>query len=299
MDLEGPIDEQRVNSFQEWVELYFPKGPMKNTKWQPFATDPGYIADYLKACERMEDFEVEEMDEALGMILRFCHCLPDSNRTEVWSIDRQQQVRILANLEYYQLVKIGSGTGKGRASRRANTYTGKMELKRRMLEMKGYTRGVAKRAVNLQKMVARGEFSKKSGSARQKVPPKKGKAQEKAMSSSCGIGDLQLPVASGNLAVTPDEDNIYGGGREKGKGVQLQIQIQIQKPSSSGPDDLSSPKAPSVKEDLQGKSKEKNKYRSGRAKDKRVPPKRGKRKEKKTSGSSGNDNLSSPKAKCL
>lgn len=169
--LQGPISEQKVDSFFDRHDLYFPTEPLPNkSRWQDLTVDPGYIAEYETTCSGLVSSDVEKIRDGLATILSFCQCLPESNKADIWIV-RQNRVRVLANPRYYRLRRIGSEAGTRGSDRRANTYTGKIKLKQKMLELKGFSGGVAQQAVKIHQKQMN---AKRTGKAKgRRAPPKK------------------------------------------------------------------------------------------------------------------------------
>jgi hypothetical protein len=177
------IDEsRRVRSFAERRELYFPPSlDGLSCHWETFATEPGYINEYHRICDKRSVEDIIRLNDHLEELLSNCQCLPNScrggsqgksGRDVVWDI-KNKCVVILTNPLFYKLQKVGNG-GQQRKMRRAPTHTAKKQLLVSFLEHQGVTTRVAKRAVNWSKSIAK----RRSGKAKnRRAPPQRNPAK--------------------------------------------------------------------------------------------------------------------------
>lgn len=193
----GSIVGRRVKSFEKRRSLYFPDTTdgLAGT-WEVFGRGTGYIKQYTDICDGKSADDIVQINEGLSKLLSLCECLPDSHRGEnarggrlrqtLWNIEKECVV-MLTNPLYYKLLTIGRGK-KRMGNRRAPTHTGPRMLEVALLEVAGYPRQVASRAINMSKAMNK----RRSGKAKnRRQPPKKKPIQHVAEDDESELEDDQ------------------------------------------------------------------------------------------------------------
>jgi hypothetical protein len=106
----GNIPGRRVLSFSRRRELYFPGLVELKGFWGALGDRSGYIGQYHHTHTMLSPEEVEKLDDALGMLLSQCQCLPISVRGEkensrgnrIWDM-QGEMVLVHSNPEYYKV----------------------------------------------------------------------------------------------------------------------------------------------------------------------------------------------------
>ena len=153
------VSGRHVSTFAGRLNLYFPLETQEplGKFWQGFVIEPGYIHEFW---ERMKDPEHrDELPRCLEELLGQCQCLPDSARSKstnrAWHVHQKRMV-ILTNPRFYCIREVGkkgtvSSKRLDREQRAAPAHRSERERKILMLQAAGYTREIAKRAVNAQR----------------------------------------------------------------------------------------------------------------------------------------------------
>lgn len=195
---------RRVPSFEERVSLYFVEaGQDLQNHWAPLARNPGYIEKYRAEKNKLEDQDLkEQLDLALGKMLSYCQCLPNSkldNSGGIWEV-KQGKVILLSNPHYYRLRTVGSVPGQKRRARGAPAHATDRQLFRTLLELEGYSPDIANQTLRMEGVVKKMRSKSRSRKAKNfRVPPKRGAASR---------GNLQENVdEEGEPEEEPEEEN--------------------------------------------------------------------------------------------
>lgn len=171
----------RAPSFAERASLYFVEAGQDLKKhWAPFARNPGYIAKYRMEKRNLEDDDKDRLDLALGKMLSYCQCLPNSKLDNagtgcVWDV-KQGNVILLSNPHYYKLRVVGLAGEKQRRARGPPAHATNWQLSMALLELEGYTAHVAKQTLRMEGVVKKTQSkNRRTGKAKNfRVPPKRG-----------------------------------------------------------------------------------------------------------------------------
>jgi hypothetical protein len=176
-NIHGDIPGPKAPSFASRSGLYFVRAASKQLGgvWEPLAKAPGFISEYQKQIEELDDDDIDELHGALETLFSQCQCLPNSKfegGSVIWEV-RKGDVVLLGNPRFYKIVSI-SNSGRRHQTRRAPTHTGKVALQEALLQLTGLSKKQARMTLNLQKTLTLAAAAKKKRSARarnRRVPP--------------------------------------------------------------------------------------------------------------------------------
>lgn len=175
--LRGDILGQRMQPFGERWRLYFEPDASTATgqRWDILRESYGLIGRYQAALKTLSTSDCDDLHNTLETIFSHCQCLPKTSKKGIWAIE-DEQVILLANPRYYKLNAIKSG----RSGRRKPTHASKSLLQNHLIQLAGYTRNMATRAMGAKKMLQKAVESekkkKRSAKARnRRAPPIKKK----------------------------------------------------------------------------------------------------------------------------
>jgi hypothetical protein len=167
-DIHGDIPGPKAPSFASRSGLYFVRAASKQLGgvWEPLAKAPGFISEYHKQIEELDDDDINELHGALETLFSQCQCLPNSKfegGSIIWEV-RKGDVVLLGNSCFYKIVSI-SNSGRRHRTRRAPTHTGKVALQTALLQLTGLSKKQARMTLNLQKTLNLAAAAKKKRSA--------------------------------------------------------------------------------------------------------------------------------------
>ncbi|KAF8325136.1 hypothetical protein F5887DRAFT_901684 [Amanita rubescens] len=170
----------RAPSFEERTSLYFVEAAQdlkKRNHWAPFAQNPGYIAKYRSEKSKLDDDDKVLLDLALGKMLSYCQCLPNSkldNAGGIWDVKRGKVV-LLSNPHYWKLRMVGLVPTEKRRARGAPAHATNRQLSRSLLELEGYNAEVTNDTLRMEVMIKKMRTKNRTGRAKNlRVPPKRG-----------------------------------------------------------------------------------------------------------------------------
>jgi hypothetical protein len=189
--------------------LYFVKAASEQLGgvWEPLAKAPGFISEYQKQIEELDD-DIDELHGALETLLSQCQCLPNSKfegGSIIWEV-RKEDVVLLGNPRFYKIVSI-SNSGRWHQTCHTPTHTGKIALQAALLQLTGLSKKQARMTLNLQKTLTLAAAGKKKRSARarnRRVPPTRKKQSGSAVNLDDDSNDED------QLASTYEEDHDDG-----------------------------------------------------------------------------------------
>ena len=178
--LRGDILGQRMDPFSQRWRLYMDPSPGsdKGSRWDILREPYGLIGRYRQALKELPHSEHGELHTALETLFSYCQCLPHTTDKGVWSVE-ELKVVLLGNPTYYKINAIRSG----RSGRRKPTHTSKTTFQNIVIQLAGYTKDMATRAVGVKKMLQKvvevqRKNHKRSGKVRNfRVPPTRRSAQ--------------------------------------------------------------------------------------------------------------------------
>jgi len=209
------VSGRRVPTFGERRIIYFPSEEVSTKKsnfWTTFCQDPGYLYDYWKSTEELNQEECTELEQCLEELLENCQCLPDSARSKStnrgWHV-KHKRVLILTNPKYYRILGVGERSKKKRSHknqiRSAPAHRSVKETVIQMMEDGGHTREATLRALNIKKGIEKRRKKQVVRSKRAKnkrVPPSKAN-RRRELGSKEDMGD-----SSGEERTKEEEDRI-------------------------------------------------------------------------------------------
>jgi hypothetical protein len=154
-DIHGNIPGPKAPSFASWSGLYFVEPATKplGMVWEPLAMAPGYIAEYQKKIEELDnDDDIDELHGGLETLFSYCQCLPNSKfegGSVIWDVWKGDVV-LLGHPCFYKLASI-CNAGRRHQTHRAPTHTGKVALQTALLQPTGLSKGQARMTLNFQK----------------------------------------------------------------------------------------------------------------------------------------------------
>jgi hypothetical protein len=207
-NIHGDIPGPKAPSFASRSGLYFVKEASEQLRgvWEPLAKAPGFISEYQKQIEKLDDDDIDELDGALETIFSQCQCLPNSKfegGSVIWEV-RKGDVVLLGNPRFYKIVSI-SNSGRKHQTRRAPTHKGKVALQAALLQLTGLSKKQARMTLNLQKTLTLAAAGKKKRSARarnRRVPPTR-----KKQSGSSAVNLDDEDSNDGDQRASTDEED--------------------------------------------------------------------------------------------
>jgi hypothetical protein len=186
-DIHGDIPGPKASSFASRSGFYFVEAASKKLGgvWEPLAKAPGFISEYQKQTEELDDDDVDELNGHLEALFSQCQCLPNSKfdgGSVIWEV-RKGDVVLLGNPRFYKLVSVGN-SGRRHQTRRAPTHAGKVALQAALLQLTGLSKKQARMTLNLQKTLTLAAAGKKKRSAQarnRRVPPTRKKQSRSAV----------------------------------------------------------------------------------------------------------------------
>ncbi len=209
----------RVPSFEERTSLYFVEAgrDLKNHKhWAPFAQNPGYISKYRLEKRKLDDEDKARLDLALGKMLSYCQCLPNTkldNAGGIWDV-KQGKVVLLSNPHYWKLRMVGLVPREKRRARGAPAHATKRQLSRSLLELEGYNAEVANDTLRMEVMIKKMRTKNRTGRAKNlRVPPKR--------------GALKVHVEEGEGREEQEEENDTGAMQDNSEDEETLADIEL------------------------------------------------------------------------
>jgi len=181
----GSVKGQRVKSFADRVDVYFPPiGEELFGVWRPLGENPGYISEYREEMNGLNLVDAELLRDGLRQLLSHCQCLPNGRRGDkfggrnaIWEVNGSS-VAVLTNPLFYKLERISMQGTKSIQKRRAPTHTGSKKLQQAMLEHRGVQPDVARKALKAKRSM---NLRRSMKAKNIRAPPKKKAAVKEAM----------------------------------------------------------------------------------------------------------------------
>jgi hypothetical protein len=116
----------KSRAFLDRRSLFFPdpdSSHKNNTQWSTLWQGDGYIAEYHRTMERMDEDQQTSLKQGLSEVFADLHCLPASG-TRVWT-QRNDAIVFTTNPAFYRIDRIGRG---GESQKRAPKARRTMKL---------------------------------------------------------------------------------------------------------------------------------------------------------------------------